>query len=75
VDFVEARVFWHTLRAKILGSIRANPARATELSRKLGPPLPKILYHLSVLERSKYIRRAEGEDPDAVDPVFEAVFR
>lgn len=75
MDFVEARVFWHSLRVRILGAVRAHPSRATELTRKLGPPLGKVVYHLSVLERTEYIRLAEGEDPDAADPVFEAVIR
>lgn len=75
MDFAEARVFWHTLRVRILSAVRANPSRATELTRKLGPPLDKVVYHLNVLERTEYIRRAEGQDPDAADPIFEAVFR
>jgi hypothetical protein len=75
VDFVEAKVFWHTLRVRILGAVRANPSRATDLTRKLGPPLDKVVYHLMVLERTGYIRRAEGQDPDAADPIFEAVPR
>lgn len=75
MDFVEARVFWHTLRVRILGSVRAGPSRATDLTRKLGPPLSKVVYHLTVLERTEYIQRAEGQDPDAADPIFEAVLR
>jgi predicted transcriptional regulator len=75
VDFVEEKVFWHTLRVKILGAVRANPSRATELTRKLGPPLSKVVYHLTVLERTEYIQRAKGEGPDAIDPVFEAGLR
>jgi predicted transcriptional regulator len=75
VDFVEARVFWHSLRVRILSAVRANPSRATELTLKLGPPLAKVVYHLSVLERSEYIQVAEGEDLDAADPVYEAIFR
>lgn len=75
MDFVEARVFWHMLRVRILGSVRASPSRATELTRKLGPPLSKVVYHLTVLERTEYIQRAEGQDPDAADPIFEAAPR
>ncbi len=75
MDFVEARVFWHSLRVRILSAVRAKPSRATELTRKLGPPLGKVFYHLAVLERTEYIRVAEGEDPDAADPLFEAVIR
>jgi DNA-binding transcriptional ArsR family regulator len=75
VDFVEAKVFWHKLRAQVLSAVRASPARATDLARQLGPPPSKIAYHLTVLERADYVRLAEGQDPDTVDPIFEAVFR
>jgi predicted transcriptional regulator len=75
VDFVEAKVFWHKLRVKILGSVRANPSRATDLTRKLGPPLANVVYHLKVLERTEYIQPVEGQDPDSADPVFEAIPR
>lgn len=72
MDFVEAKVFWHRLRARVLSAIRRGPARATELSRRLGPPPSKILYHLTVLERTGFARIADGQDPGEPDPIFEA---
>jgi hypothetical protein len=72
VDFVEPRILWHALRAPVLGAVRARPSRATDLTRRLGPPLQKVVYHLSVLERTQYIQRVEGQDPDCADPIYEA---
>jgi hypothetical protein len=75
VDFVEARIIWHKLRLRILASVRARPSRATDLARELGPPLNKVVHHLTVLERSVFIQPVAGQDPDCADPIFEAVPR
>ncbi len=75
MDFVEARIIWHKLRLRILASVRARPSRATDLTRELGPPLNKVVHHLTVLERSDFIQPVEGQDPDCADPIFEAVPR
>lgn len=73
MDSVEAKVFWHSLRVRILGALMARPASAVQLAGKLSQPLGKIVYHTTVLCDTGYARLAEGQDPDAVDPVYEGV--
>lgn len=50
-----------------------RPANAVELAGRLAQPLSKIVYHTTILCNTGYARRVEGQDPDAVDPVYEAV--
>jgi len=73
VDPVEAKVFWHALRVRILGALTFRPASAVQLAGRLGQPLSKIVYHTTVLCNTGYARLAAGQDPDLVDPVYEAV--
>jgi hypothetical protein len=73
VDPVDAKVFWHSLRARVLGALMARPASAVEVAGRLAQPLSKIVYHTTILCNTGYARRVAGQDPDAVDPVYEAV--
>jgi hypothetical protein len=50
-----------------------RPASAVQLAGKLAQPLGKIVYHTTVLCNTGYARLADGQDPNAVDPVYEAV--
>jgi hypothetical protein len=73
VDFVDARIYWHSLRVRILGALMFRPASAVQLAGRLAQPLSKIVYHTTILCNTGYARLAEGQDPDALDPVYEAV--
>jgi DNA-binding transcriptional ArsR family regulator len=72
VDSVEAKVFSHPLRVRILGALGARPASAMQLSRSLSQPLGKVVYHLSVLCDTGYVEPVEGQDPATPDPLYES---
>jgi hypothetical protein len=75
VDSVKGKVFCHSLRVRILGSLGFRPASATQLSSSLSLPLGKIAYHLAILCDTDYIVPVEGQDPDARDPLYEPTTR
>jgi DNA-binding transcriptional ArsR family regulator len=72
VDSIDAKVFSHPLRVRILGALGVQPASAMQLSRDLSQPLGKVAYHLSVLCDTGYVEPVEGQDPRTQDPLYES---
>ncbi|HEX3173532.1 MAG TPA: helix-turn-helix domain-containing protein [Solirubrobacterales bacterium] len=72
MDSVEAKVFSHPLRVRILAALRASPATAVQLSRDLKQSLSKVVYHLTVLCDTSYVRKIEAED-GSPDPLYELI--
>jgi len=75
VNSVEGKVFCHPLRVRILGSLGFRPASVMELSYNLSQPFDKIAYHITVLCDTGYAVPIEGQDPDAIDPLYEPTTR
>lgn len=73
MDSVEAKVFSHPLRVRILASLGVRPATATELARGLSQSLSKVVYHLTVLCDTHYVRKVAGQDPNTPDPLYELI--
>jgi DNA-binding transcriptional ArsR family regulator len=72
VDPVEAKVFSHPLRVRILGALGVRSASAVQLAHKLGLAFDRVVYHLAVLRDNEYIEPVDGQDPDAPDPLYES---
>jgi DNA-binding transcriptional ArsR family regulator len=68
---VEAKVLSHPLRVQILAELAAQPSTVVDLADFLEQSLSKVMYHTTVLCRTDYVQPAEGQDPDAVNPVYE----
>jgi DNA-binding transcriptional ArsR family regulator len=73
VDSVEAKVFSHPLRVRILAALGVAPATAVQLTRGLSQSLSKVVYHLTVLCDTGYVRKVESDDPDSPDPLYELI--
>jgi hypothetical protein len=74
MDAVQAKVFFHPLRVRLLGAIGFRPASATDLACSLFLPLDKVCYHVAVLYNMGYIVPLEGHE-DLPDPVYEPARR
>lgn len=73
MDSVEAKVFSHPLRVRILATLGSGPASAVQLSRGMSQQLSKVVYHVTILCDTGYVRKVEGQDPDSPDPLYELV--
>lgn len=73
MDSVEAKAFSHPLRVRILASLGVEPATAVQLSQGVSQTLSKVVYHVTVLCETGYVRKVEGQDPDSPDPLYELV--
>jgi hypothetical protein len=75
VDSVEGKVFSHSLRVRILGSLGYRPASVRQLSHKLDQPIGKVAYHIIVLCDTGYVALVEGQDPAEPNPLYEPTRR
>jgi len=73
VDSVEAKVFSNPLRVRILAMLAPQPATAVQLSRGVSQPLSKVVYHLTILCKTGYVRKVESDDPEAPEPLYELI--
>jgi hypothetical protein len=72
VDPLKAKVFSHPLRVRILGALGVRPASAVQLAHSFDQALDKVVYHLTLLCDAEYVEPVEGQDPDALDPLYES---
>jgi DNA-binding transcriptional ArsR family regulator len=72
VDPLEAKIFSHPLRVRIVAALLARPASARQLARAFSQVLDKVLYHLAILDDAGYAEPSEGQDPGGPDCVYQS---